>query len=515
MAQQASMAQQKTLAQQGASPTPPRPGSGTGGGSIQMDPNTDLAPWKASTGDPWDRKKAAHLLRRAGFGGSLAEVDAVVTLGMDRMVDILLSPAMQGLREYGTIVLPNGEILNLTYNLNARRAHWLWESANGFYPLREKLAYFWHDHFSVGFENAQSAATLTKHINIFRRFGLGNFREILVEVTRDPAMLYWLDNYLNGNRGQINENYGRELLELYSLGVTGGYTQQDVVEASRCLTGWTLSGLEQFVFNPATHMAGAKTVLGRTISNPNTGTLGMKDVFDLIEVILGYQNGGRHVAAEFVVKKIWEYFVAPAPYPALLTELANRWHALDYDVRSLMSLILRSNYFHGVTAYRRLVKSPVDFAVGAVRNLRAPLGRYAVLAARVQAMGLPLLAYSNPAGLEEGVAWIDSSTMIARGNLANEITRVNSSGGSLIWSTFDHWREINEYGLTSATAVVDHYLALLVDGDVPAAVRTALIDFMNRTDAGVVPFTFTEAKVREKVRGLAHLILSLPEYQMA
>lgn len=510
------MAQQATLAQQGASPTASKSAAGAGGGSgAQMDPNYDLAPWKASTTDPWTRKKAAHLIRRAGFGGSLAEIDAVVTLGMDRMVDLLLTPAPQGLREYGTVVLPNGEILNLTYNLNARRAHWLFEAANGFYPLREKLAFFWHDHFSVGFENAQSGATLTKHINIFRRHGLGNFRDILIEVTRDPAMLYWLDNYLNGNRGQINENYGRELLELYMMGVTGGYTQQDVVEASRCLTGWTLNGLEQFVFNPATHMAGAKTVLGRTINNPNTGTLGMKDVFDLIDVILAHTSNGRHVAAEYVVTKIWEYFVAPAPYGALVTELANRWHAMNYDVRGLMDLILRSNYFHGPLAYRRLVKSPVDFAVGAVRNTRAPLNRYTVLAARVQAMGLPLLAYTNPAGLEEGVAWIDSSTMIARGNLANELTRVNSSGNGLIWSQFDHWREINEYGLTTATAVVDHYLALLVDGDVPAAIRTALIDFMNRVDSGPVPFTFTEAKVREKVRGLVHLILTLPEYQIA
>lgn len=507
------MAQQATLAQQGTSQTPSRSPLGAGGRvGVQLDPNQDLAPWKASVAEPWNRKRAAHLIRRAGFGGSLQEIDAVVALGMDRMVDLLLTPATQGLREYGTVALPNGELLNLTYNLAARRAYWLWEATNGFYPLREKLAFFWHDHFSVGSENVQSAATLTRHINVFRRFGLGNFRDILIEVTKDPAMMYWLDNYLNGNRGLINENYGRELLELYTMGVTGGYTQTDVVQASRCLTGWTLSGLEQFTYNAATHLGGAKTVLGSVINNP---TDGMRDVFDLIGVILNYQNGGRHVAAEYVVNKIWEYFVAPAPYAALLTELANRWHAMNYDVRGLMDMILRSNYFHGALAYRRLVKSPVDYAVGALRNTRAPLARFSVLANRVQAMGLPLMAYTNPSGLEEGIGWVDSSTMIARGNFANELTRVNSSGSGLIGSTFDHWREINQYGLTSATMVVDHYLTLLVDGDVPPAIRTALIDFMNRTDAGVVPFTFTEAKVREKVRGLVHLILILPEYQMS
>lgn len=508
------MAPQASLAQQGSSQTSSRPAAGAGGGAgVQFDPTTDLAPWRASGSDPWDRKKAAHLIRRVGFGANLEEFDAVVTLGMDRMVDLFLSPSTQGLREYGTVVLPNGEVLNLTYTLNARRAYWLWEATNGFSPLREKMALFWHDHFSVGAEDLTSAATLTKHINIFRRVGLGNFRDILIEVTRDPAMLYWLDNYLNGNRGLVNENYGRELLELYTLGVTGGYTQTDVVQASRCLTGWTLNGIDQFAFNPAIHLAGAKTVLGVVINNPNTGTLGMKDVFDLIEAILAYQNAGRHVAAEFMVTKIWEYFVAPAPYPALVTELANRWHAANYDVRSLMSIILRSTYFH-TQAYRKLVKSPVEFAVGAIRGTRVPLTRFANLAAFVQNMGLPLLAYTNPSGVKEGVNWIDSSTMINRANLANDLTRVS---GSTVGATFNPRREIDFYGLmnTSATRVVDHYLALLVDGDVPAAVRTALIDFMNRNDAGPDPFAFTTTQINTKVRGLVHLILSLPEYQMA
>jgi hypothetical protein len=471
--------------------------------------------------DPWDRRKAAHLIRRAGFGGFLAEVDAVVTLGMNRMVDLFLAPQTQGLREYGTVVLGNGEVLNLTYNLNARRAYWLWEAVHGLNPLREKMALFWHDHFSVGFENTQSAATLTKHINIFRRLGLGSFKDILIEVTRDPAMLWWLDNYLNGNRGLINENYGRELLELYTMGVNGGYTQNDVVQASRCLTGWTLNGFDQFVFNPTTHMTGVKTVLGVAINNPNTGQLGMKDVFDLIDVIMNYTNGGRRVAAEYVATKIWEYFVAPNPYPALVTELANRWHAMNYDVRGLMSIILRSTYFH-TQAYRKLVKSPFEFAVGALRSTRTPLrasttsfvGGYQQLAARIPLMGLPLLAYTNPSGLEEGPNWIDSSTTVARANLANDVTRI---GGGGILASFDVNREINEYGLlnTTATRVVDHYLTLLVDGDAPAAVRTALIDFMNRNDAGPDPFTFTATQINRKVRGLVHLIMSLPEYQMA
>src|SRR5690606_36973483 len=143
---EASMAQQASVAQQGATATPSRPATGAGARSgVQMDPNGDLAPWQASATDPWDRRKAAHLIRRAGFGAKIEEIDAIVAIGMNRMGDILLSPAPVGLREYGTVVLPNGEVLNLTYNLQARRAYWLWEAVHGFYPLREKMALFWHD----------------------------------------------------------------------------------------------------------------------------------------------------------------------------------------------------------------------------------------------------------------------------------------------------------------------------------------------------------------------------------
>ena len=489
-----------------AAPTAPISGGG-GGAGIQRDPTADLAPWRPSAGDVWDRKKAAHLLRRAGFGGNLEEIDAVVALGLDRTVDLLLSPSTQTLKEYGVAVLPHGELLNLTYSLAARRALWIHEAVHTLHPLKEKMAVFWHDHFSVGSENQQSAATLTRHINIFRQHGLGNFRDVLIEVTRDPAMLYWLDNNVNGARGIINENYGRELLELYSIGVTGGYTQNDVVQAATCLTGWSLTGFDQFLYNARNHIAGNKTVLG-----VNIPSAGMAEVFQLIDILLNHQLGGKWQAAEYVGRKIWEYFVAENPDPALVTELANRWKAVNYDIRSLMSIILRSTFFYGAGAYRQLVKSPMDFVCGAIRGTRASIGSYSTLGNRVQAMGLPLMAYTNPAGLEEGAGWIDSSTMIARANFANELSQVSTADG--VRAGLDVFREIVRYNLTTADQIVDHYLALLVDGDVPPFVRTVLIEFMNRIDSGSSPFQLTAAKVNEKVRGLVHLIMSLPEYQV-
>ncbi len=497
------------LLQGSSKAAPAAPVSGAGGGfGIQRDPIADLAPWRPSAGDVWDRKKAAHLLRRAGFGGNLEEIDAVVALGLDRTVDLLLTPSTTGVKEYGFAVLPNGELLNLTYSLASRRAMWIHEAVSTLYPLKEKMALFWHDHFSVGSDSVQSAATLSRHINLFRQFGLGSFRDILIEVSRDPAMLYWLDNNVNGLRGVVNENYGRELLELYSIGVTGGYTQNDVVQAARCLTGWSLTGFDQFFYNASYHLAGAKTVLG-----VNIPSAGMAEGFQLIDVLLNHRVNGKWQAAEYVGRKIWEYFVAENPDPALVTELANRWKAANYDVRSLMSIILRSTFFYGPGAYRQLVKSPMDFVCGAIRGTRASIGSYSTLGARVQAMGLALMAYTNPAGLEEGAGWIDSSTVIARANFANELSQVSTTDG--VRAGLDVFREIVRYNLTTADQIVDHYLALLVDGDVPVFVRTVLIEFMNRIDTGPSPFVLTPAKVNEKVRGLVHLIMSLPEYQVS
>jgi hypothetical protein len=481
---------------------PPTPGDGA-----DFDPAADLAPFVPSASDPFDERKAAHLMRRAGFGARPEELPAIVALGVDRTVDLLLIPSTAGLRSYGAQVLPHGEVLDLNYDVAAQRAQWLSEMVHGFYPLKEKMALFFSDHFSVGVETTQASPLLIPHVNIFRRHGLGSFRQMLIDVSRDPAMLYWLDNYLNGVvRGGvpvINENYGREVLELYTMGVNGGYTQADVVEVSKCLSGWGVDGYNTYLYTASRHVTGPKTVLGQTIPS-----MGEQEVYYLFDnVILPWP-----ATAEYMVRKIWEYFVAPAPSPALVTELANRFRADKFNLRSLMSTILRSRYFYSDAAIGTLVKNPVEFVIGAMRGTNTSVNSYRTLSARIVAMGYPLLRYTNPFGLEDGDAWLDSSTIVARANFANELTQVSTTAG--FQNRFDPAREIVRANLTTSNAIVDHFLRILLPVEPPQAVRTALYDFMNRVDTGVVPFTFTPAKISEKVRGLVHLILALPEYQL-
>jgi hypothetical protein len=474
----------------------------------------DLEPWRPTTGDPWDRRKAVHLLRRAGFSAAPEEIDAAVALGVDRMIDILLTPDTTPLPAYGTRVLAHGEILDLPGHLMSQRALWIWECVHGLYPLKEKLALFWHNHFSVGVNKGGAENLSIPHVNIFRRLGLGSFRELVLEVTRDPAMLLWLDNFLNGapENGQpkINENYGRELLELYTLGV-GNYSQTDVVEASKCLSGWSMRdqyGSNEFVYRPEQHVPGPKYVLGTTISNGSAGNQGMRDVFDLVDTLLAHP-----ACARFIVRKIWHAFVAADLPNDVWNALAHRFRSDNFDIRSLMSVILRSQFFFSDRAIRRLVKTPMEFVVGAIRNLGRPtIQKYKLVADHVDAMGLPLHRYQNPAGLPGGLDWLDSQSVLQRANFAEQLTRRDDPYH--IGARFDALRDVWRLNLRTAEQIVDFYLGFLVDGDVPFQVREFLVEFMHRVDWERRPFVFDNDRADRKVRGVVHIIMGLPQYSI-
>jgi hypothetical protein len=474
----------------------------------------DLDPWQPTASDAWDKRKAAHLLRRAGFGGAPEEIEALVAIGHGRALDLLLTPNQTPLPSFGTRVLPHGEVLDLASDPVDQRAQWIFECVHGLHPLREKLALFWHDHFSVGANKPGAEYQVLQHVNLFRRFGAGSFRTLLYEVSRDPAMLLWLDNYLNGlpqgGQPRINENYGRELLELYTLGA-GNYTQADVIDASKCLSGWTLQGAygsNEFVFRPDYHVPGPKVVLGRTISNGNVGTEGMRDGTDLIDVLLG-----QPAAAEFLVRKLWRWFVSDVAPDAIIQDLAQRLRDNAWAVGPVLSVMLRSKFFFGPSAYRRLVKSPIEFVAGAIRNLGRPVvEHYKLLGHHVALMGLPLLRYRNPAGLPGGLHWLDAQAVMQRANFAEQLTRITDPYH--IGAHFDALRDVNRLGLRSAEQIAAFYLDFLVDADVPSQVFDICVEFMHRLDWVRQPFVFSPDAANRKVRGLVHVIMALPQYSM-
>ena len=329
-------------------------------------------------------------------------------------------------------------------------------------------------------------------------------------------MLVWLDNSANGRPDrwgvpQINENYARELFELYTMGANSGYTQTDIVEAAKCLSGWGLidpytNGT--FLFRANWHVAGRKTVLGRTIDNPNWGTEGMKDVGELIDAILAHP-----ATAKFLTAKIWRYFVSDDLPVHVHDELARRFRQSGYDIKQLMSLIFRSNFFFSGRAVRTLIKNPVEFTVGAIRQHgKTPIGSYKELGRTVDAMGLPLMRYRNPEGIEDGLPWLSSQTLVERMNFASRLTW--KSPVYRLQTQFDPFREVNRMSLRTAEQIVEHYLAILVDYDVTPQVRSFLIEYMHLLDFKRDPFVGRWEQIDQKVRGLARAVMSLAQYQV-
>ena len=468
-----------------------------------LGPNHLLARWRPSAKSPWTAAKARHLMRRAGFGASPAEIEAIVALGVDRSIDLLLAtPSSHTLPTSGLVRLPNGEAINVSQTRGGRQ-HWLWELAQTRHPLLEKMTMFWHDFFSVGAKDAAAQSAMVQHTNVMRKHGLGRWRDLLIEVSRDPAMLLFLDNQINGRPvngvPRVNENYGREFLELYTLGVNSGYSQRDVIETSKVFSGWSLSGARTYIFKPAWHVAGDKVVLGTRIRSG-----GEQEVFDLIDQVILPRAGSN----EYVVRRIWEYFVAPSPAPDLVAELARRFRSGGQDIRKLMALIFRSNAFFSRGTEGALVKNPAESLIGNLRSTSSPVRSTRLLEQSLRAMAMPLLEYGSPFGSPDGLAWMDEMSSLERANAANQLVSQRSA-----W--FRVFDEVLRKRLDTADKVVDHFLGTLGGPDVPRSVRTALRTFMDADDSGFgSKFELKAAKVRQKVTGLVHLILSLPQAQL-
>ena len=389
-------------------------------------------PWQATRTDPWDRRKAAHLLRRAGFAATPGELQQAVALGADAVIDLLLNPPWEEVQEFGTCVLPNGEMLHVSRLLPDQRAAWLFRLVHGGAPLREKLALFWHDHFSVGNKYGSNRSHMLPHVNRLRRHAFGTVRDLLCSLLTDPAMLVWLDNWSNGRpeRGvpQLNLNFSRELFELYTMGVGGGYTQADVEAAAACLSGHGLvMGLttNATVYRDSWHVAGDKRVLGQPVRAKG----GAAEAEAMIGILLDWPG-----TANFLASKLVRWFVTdPAP-DELLRPLASWWRTRDLSVRALLSVLLRSRLFFSERVIRRAVKDPVEFAVGALRQTGpARVGSYRALGTWIARMGWRLLEYFTPAGHAQGMAWLSMQTLIMRANFAHELV----AGGGEVRAVLD------------------------------------------------------------------------------
>jgi hypothetical protein len=301
--------------------------------------------------------------------------------------------------------------------------------------LEEVLTDFWFNHFNVFLDKGPvHFYTASYERDVIRPHALGSFRDLLEATAKSPAMLFYLDNWqsVGPNRGQrpgpaarrgLNENYGRELLELHTLGVDGGYTQRDVTEVARCFTGWTIAQPNQggaFTFNPRQHDDGEKTVLGVII--PAGG--GEEDGEKVLDIVASHPSTARHISRELAQR-----FVADDPPASLVERMAQTFLKTKGDLREVIKTMLASKEFWSAGAYRSKVKSPLEYVASAVRAEGADVDYAFFLANQVGQMGEPLYRKLEPTGYKEsGAEWVASSSLLARMNFALQLAGGRAPG---------------------------------------------------------------------------------------
>ena len=424
----------------------------------------------------WNQRSAAHLLRRAGFGATKSEIEAAVNLGLSETVERLLDETTPDpeldtrLSRIGT-TQPIGLVRwYLTRMIYSRR------------PLVERMTFFLHDHFATSIAKVANPQMMLDQNELLRRHALGNFTELTIGIARDPAMLRWLDNFLN-RKEQPNENFARELLELFTLGHGHHYGEDDVIAAARAFTGWSFSRFTgAFEFISRWHDYDSKTFLGQT---------GNWDGDDIVRIATGHP-----AHAPFLTRKIIEYFVKPNPEDGFVERMAVVYANSGNELKPLMRAILTSEEFYADEAVWSKVKSPVEHAVMAVRSLGLQDDPTRIIPAFLNMQGQVPFVPPGVDGWPSDLEWINSSSLLARMTLSGALSL--SADPSLV-----------PQAASSPHELVDGFLEVLGLTEVEDRSREALIDYY--APDGSLPAGRTAESRR---RGLAQAILSLSEWQL-
>ncbi len=460
-----------------------------------IDPRWAWGPYRPSDKNPWDLRKAGHLYRRASFGASFRELELAVQNGPEKSIAALLKGG-EGQEAFDQQTEEMRQHIAGTNNEPQARAWWLFKMLYTPHPLKEKLTLFWHNHFATSNAKVRNVRWMVEQNELFRRHALGSFKTMLHEVSKDPAMMVWLDTN-QSTKGMPNENYSRELMELFSLGI-GNYTENDVREGAKAFTGWEIKG-GKFHFNPAQHDDSEKKYLGRT------GTFGGEQIVD---ICLDQKS-----CPYFITGKLFKFFVSetiPAT-PELLEPLATQLKKSNFDIAGVVSTILHSNLFFSPQAYRTRIKSPTDYAIGIVRSLEGRIGAIG-LALALENLGQKLLAPPSVKGWDGGPAWINAGTLLLRQNLALSLT---STEDDRFGRRTDPAALIRKYGVQKGEDAVEFFVKLFLQGDLADESRGRLNDYIAKARTLPYPVYWTTTDVEEHhIRALCHLVLTQPEFQL-
>lgn len=498
---------------------------------------------------PWTIFEAAHLLNRAGFGGSPAEIKTFHALGREKAVDSLIAPtepmdafpspswsnAEQALADMKArrqqfratqmqtrdlspeeVEKAKRETFQEIQKQNRQRAlesqaWWFHRMLKTEAPLREKMTLFWHDHFATSIQKVKQPVLMIMQNELFRKNAFGSFKDLTQAILMDPAMMLYLDTQ-SSKKGMPNENFAREVMELFTLG-EGNYTEQDIHEAARAFTGYYIDLANGKVSqNKRQWDPTDKTVFGKT------GPFDGKDVINLIFE--------KKDAARFMSKKLWEFFVYDNPSEAALDKLSDSFLKANFETGPLLREIFLSREFYNEAAIRSQIKCPVQYLVELLKQLEIdnpPMG-FPITAE--QQLGQILFMPPNVAGWDWGQAWINTNTLLTRYNLAGFLTKGTGSDESAapremmktpgmapgpktmgrFWKGPDYEviapRPLRE----NPVDLVDSLIFRFFQSPLPEKARSSFIEYAI-SKKGVV---FTNTETAE----LCHLMLSTPYYQL-
>ncbi|HEY1251534.1 MAG TPA: DUF1800 domain-containing protein [Thermoanaerobaculia bacterium] len=453
----------------------------------------------------WTRDAAAHLLRRAGFGGTPAEIDALFARGHEGAVAYLVDYDAVDVSAYESALAGRNYNLLKTTGLQ----QWFMDRmAFSPRPLEEKMTYFWNLHWTSGITKVKGATLILNQNKTERSLAMGKFDDLVLAISQDPAMLVWLDNATN-KATKPNENYARELMELFTLGV-GNYTQTDVTEVARALTGWTVQNYNRatnynqatFVNNPGQHDNGTKTILGQS---------GNFDGTDAISIILNHTDAAGSVSGRFLGAKLWLYFAGNDAADYLVDELQSTYSSSGRSIREVVRAIFLHDDFFAEHTLKTWVRSPVEYAVASVRMLEAA-SDFSSAANSLAGMGQVLFNPSDAKGWDWGTSWMNTGALFARATLSNTMASNRGTNGT----HFDANALLGGADASTADKVVDLLASRLNVDDVSSEVRSSWVDYMNRNDDGSLgTWTNTPGNVDKKVRGLVHVMLTSPAFHLA
>lgn len=477
------------------------------------------------------REQVAHLLRRFGFGASRAEVQFYEKLGVNGTIERLVNYEKYPLGFTIDLVrlLPRRDGV-IQVNPPLIGAYWIARCVLTERPLEEKLTLFWHDHFAVSASKVNNPFMMMQYVDTLRKHANGNFRLLLEAISKDPAMMLWLDSQTNV-AGKPNENFAREVMELFTLGI-GNYTEKDIQEAARAFTGWAWrpnpafrrarqdpdlleeavkSGepLFEFVVRIPQHDRSEKTVLGQT------GALRGEDV---LRILVEHPQ-----CPKLLARKLWEWFAYMNPEDKVVDALASQIKKSDFEMKPALEWIAKSDEFWSEKCVRKLIKSPADFSIPLARqfdlgvlakpalenppeNVRG--GAFVGLRALYQAMarqGMQLLFPPDVAGWDWGDAWISTSTMIERIRFADTIAAergpIATFGTAMVTQANVH---------TSSEAV--DFLLEVTDATIPADRKSALV---NTIDAAGGLQALSQARTAGKVMNeTLKVLFAAPQFHL-